>query len=127
MAANLSLPWLISAIHDNGNDLLLNYVSPIFKPPKSNRPDDATKQAIIDEVIDTGSCQQIENLPQEIKDTFVVPSDITAEEHIQMQAVSGVSGQPQQDYQFPTTATPTMSHRLICSPGSWAVRASRSM
>ena len=99
----------IRHVNDNGNDLLLNYVSPHFQNALNQTDlDDATKQAIIDEVIDTGSCQQIENLPQEIKDTFVVSSDITAEEHIQMQAAlqAFVDNSLSKTINFPTTATP---------------------
>ena len=99
----------IRHVNDNGNDLLLNYVSPHFQNALNQTDlDDATKQAIIDEVIDTGSCQQIENLPQEIKDTFVVSSDITAEEHIQMQAAlqAFVDNSLSKTINFPATATP---------------------
>lgn len=99
----------IRHVNDNGNDLLLNYVSPHFQNALNQTDlDDATKQAIIDEVIDTGSCQQIENLPQEIKDIFVVSSDITAEEHIQMQAAlqAFVDNSLSKTINFPATATP---------------------
>lgn len=98
----------IRHVNDNGNDLLLNYVSPQFQTAlDQTNLDDKTKQAIIDEVIDTGSCQQIKNLPQVIKDTFVVSSDIMAEEHVQMQAAlqAFVDNSLSKTINFPATAT----------------------
>ncbi len=44
------------------------------------------KESIIEQVLDHGSCQHIEQLPQHIRNVFVVSSDITADEHIHIQA-----------------------------------------
>src|SRR5690606_29238424 len=35
---------------------------------------------------ETGTCQQIEAVPQPLRQVFVVSSDVTAEEHVRMQA-----------------------------------------
>jgi len=44
------------------------------------------REKIIDQVIKEGTCQNVENLPDSIKDVFVVSADIKADEHIKMQA-----------------------------------------
>jgi ribonucleoside-diphosphate reductase alpha chain len=44
------------------------------------------RHKIIEKVVTNGSCQGIKELPKEITNTFVVSSDITAEEHVRMQA-----------------------------------------
>ena len=74
-------------VNDNGKDLLLNYVSPFFQDAinAANLPEE-TKEQIIKQVIDQGSCQHIEQLPQHIRNVFVVSSDITSDEHIHIQA-----------------------------------------
>lgn len=74
-------------VNDNGKDLLLNYVSPFFQDAinAANLPEE-TKEQIIKQVIDQRSCQHIEQLPQHIRNVFVVSSDITSDEHIHIQA-----------------------------------------
>ena len=67
--------------------LTLTYVSPYFQNALDNlslSPD--VKKYIIDKVISTGSCQGITELPESIRNTFVVSSDITPDQHIKMQA-----------------------------------------
>lgn len=74
------------AAGDQGK-MTLTYVSPLFQKALDNsKLDDITKKKIIDEVVSTGTCQTIEELPQEVRDVFVVSSDILPEEHILMQA-----------------------------------------
>jgi len=66
--------------------MTLTYVSPLFQKALDESSLDAeTKRRIIDSVVATGSCQNIEGLPEAIKNVFVVSSDITPEEHILMQ------------------------------------------
>jgi len=74
-------------VNDNGTDLLLNYISPFFQKAlnAANLPEE-TKDQIIKKVIEQGTCQHIEQLPQHIRNVFVVSSDITANEHIHIQA-----------------------------------------
>ena len=74
------------AAGDQGK-LTLTYVSPAFQRAlDENILDEELKKNIIEKVVLTGTCQNINQLPQEIKDVFVVSSDITPEEHILMQA-----------------------------------------
>ena len=76
----------IRHVNDKGKDLQLTYTSPLFEKTlvESGLPDE-TREIIISQVIANGSCQGIEELPEEIANAFVVSSDITAEEHVRMQ------------------------------------------
>lgn len=74
------------AAGDEGG-LTLTYTSPMFLAAldKEGIVGDERKR-IIDEIITKGSCTNVEGLPEKLKNTFVVSSDITADEHIMMQA-----------------------------------------
>jgi ribonucleoside-diphosphate reductase alpha chain len=74
-------------VNDKGNDLVLNYVSPHFQEALDAVDlSDLEKEEIINQVLEQGSCQHIEQLPLHIRNVFVVSSDVTAEEHIYIQA-----------------------------------------
>jgi len=67
--------------------LTLTYTSPMFaKALDAAGIEGEERKAVVDEIIETGSCQRIASLPEQLRDTFVVSSDIAAEEHINMQA-----------------------------------------
>lgn len=69
-------------------NLRLTYVSPSFQSAMDNSNLDADfKKLIIETAIEKGSIQNIDGLPENIKNTFVVSSDITPSEHVWMQAV----------------------------------------
>jgi ribonucleoside-diphosphate reductase alpha chain len=77
----------IRHVNDNGNDLPLTYTSPLFtKALAVSGVDEETSLLALEEVTRTGSCQFIVELPEAIRDVFVVSEDISAEEHVQMQA-----------------------------------------
>jgi ribonucleoside-diphosphate reductase alpha chain len=72
---------------DGDKDVELMYTSPLFEQAlNSTDMSEERKQAIKEHVATYGSCQDIEDLPDEIRHTFVVSSDITADEHVRMQA-----------------------------------------
>ena len=74
-------------VNDNGNDLILNYVSPYFQEALDAIDlSEEEKEDIISKVLEQGSCQHIENLPLHIRNVFVVSADVSAEEHINIQA-----------------------------------------
>jgi ribonucleoside-diphosphate reductase alpha chain len=74
-------------VNDNGNDLKLVYTSPLFTEAlKKSTISDEARERIIDRVLETGSCQDIPEIPESIREVFVVSEDITAEEHVRMQA-----------------------------------------
>ncbi len=74
-------------VNDKGQDLTLNYVSPLFQAALDEldlSPEE--KQEIVAKVIESGTCQTLESLPADLRDIFVVSADITADEHIYLQA-----------------------------------------
>ena len=72
---------------DGDDDVELPYTSPLFEEALE-RLDLSDEQAdvIRRRVAETGSCQEVEELSQDFRNTFVVSSDITAEQHVKMQA-----------------------------------------
>ncbi len=72
---------------DGDQDVELEYVSPRFlRAMEEADLDEETKCRVIEEVLRKGTCQHITELPEHIRHTFVVAQDITAEEHVRMQA-----------------------------------------
>ncbi len=77
----------IRHVDDSGKDLQLTYTSPLFEQALLNSGlDESIREGIIDQVIAQGTCQGIAELPAELAETFVVSGDISAEEHVRMQA-----------------------------------------
>ncbi|MBS1252418.1 MAG: Vitamin B12-dependent ribonucleoside-diphosphate reductase [Anaerolineales bacterium] len=74
-------------VQDGEEELDLQYTSPLFEHALIEAGiDEESRQAIYDEVMRKGTCQRIDALPEHIRHTFVVASDIGSEEHVQMQA-----------------------------------------
>jgi ribonucleoside-diphosphate reductase alpha chain len=72
---------------DGDNDVELPYTSPLFEEAIKQLDLSAEQaDAIRQRVAETGSCQEIEELPPQFRNTFVVSGDITAEQHVKMQA-----------------------------------------
>lgn len=98
----------IRHVNDNGQDLQLTYASPLFEQALIEAGlDGASRQAIIERVMETGSCQGIPEVPAEIQNTFVVSQEITAEEHVRMQAAmqAFVDNSLSKTVNFPADAT----------------------
>ena len=72
---------------DGDRDVELHYTSPLFEQAL-DRSDlsEADKSAIKQHVATYGTCQDLDDLPECLRHTFVVSSDITADEHVRMQA-----------------------------------------
>ncbi|WP_082390129.1 adenosylcobalamin-dependent ribonucleoside-diphosphate reductase [Ornatilinea apprima] len=98
----------IRHVNDNGRDLQLTYASPAFEKALVNAGIDAeTRQEIFNQVMQEGTCQHVEKLPEAIRNTFVVSADITAEEHVRMQAAmqAFVDNSLSKTINFPAGAT----------------------
>jgi ribonucleoside-diphosphate reductase alpha chain len=98
----------IRHVNDNGKDLQLTYTSPQFEEALVTAGlDETARNEVIAQVMDTGTCREVSGVPAEIADTFVVSSDITAEEHVRMQAAmqSFVDNSLSKTVNFPAGAT----------------------
>ncbi|HTY99019.1 MAG TPA: adenosylcobalamin-dependent ribonucleoside-diphosphate reductase, partial [Rhodocyclaceae bacterium] len=74
-------------VNDRGKDLRLAYASPLFdRALQRAGVDPERRQEIIEQVMERGSCQDVAAVPEEVRQVFAVSSDITAEEHVRMQA-----------------------------------------
>ncbi len=95
-------------VNDQGKDLQLDYVSPLFEQALIEANiDEPTRKKIFERVVLTGTCQNIDQVPDQIRETFVVASDITPTEHVRMQAAlqAFVDNSISKTINFPATAT----------------------
>jgi ribonucleoside-diphosphate reductase alpha chain len=74
-------------VNDNGKDWQLTYASPLFeKALIETGLDEEVRQSLIERVMEKGTCQGLEEVPEIVRHIFVVSQDISAEEHVRMQA-----------------------------------------
>jgi len=95
--------------NDNGHDVRLQYTSPLFEQALiASGLDEKERQAIVEEVMLKGSCQDVAALPEHVRDTFVVSADISPEEHVRTQAAlqAFVDNSISKTCNFPAEATP---------------------
>jgi ribonucleoside-diphosphate reductase alpha chain len=72
---------------DGDRDVELYYTSPLFEQAlNAANLSEAEKARIKQHAATYGTCQDLDDLPAHLHHTFVVSSDITAEEHVMMQA-----------------------------------------
>lgn len=98
----------IRHVNDNGKDLQLHYTSPLFEKALIEAGlNQETRERIINHVIEYGTCQDMEEVPEEIRRVFVVSTDVTAEEHVRMQAAmqAFVDNSMSKTINFPANAT----------------------
>ncbi|MEN4043038.1 MAG: adenosylcobalamin-dependent ribonucleoside-diphosphate reductase [Anaerolineaceae bacterium] len=77
----------IRHVNDNGKDLQLTYASPSFeKGLKEAGIEPELRQEIIEKVMREGTCQNVLEIPAKLREIFVTSNDISAEEHVRMQA-----------------------------------------
>ncbi len=103
-----ALAYTRHVIEDDG-ELDLIYTSPLFEAALEDA--DLTldqNDLIISSIIEKGTCQDITTLPKEIRNTFVVSSDISAEEHVLVQAAlqAFVDNSISKTINFPSSAEP---------------------
>lgn len=74
-------------VDDHGADLKLTYTSPLFEQALLDAGvDDDARERIVEQVMEAGTCQHIEEVPEHVRHAFAVSQDITADEHVRMQA-----------------------------------------
>jgi ribonucleoside-diphosphate reductase alpha chain len=86
----------------------LTYTSPLFMQALERAGlDEETRRWIAEQVSETGSCQDIADVPEDIRHAFVVANDISAEEHVRMQAAiqAFVDNSISKTINFPEEAT----------------------
>jgi ribonucleoside-diphosphate reductase alpha chain len=77
----------IRHVDDGGRDLRLTYTSPSFEQALMHEGmEDAEREAIVQQVMMLGSCQQVDQVPEDLRQVFVVSQDVRVEEHVRMQA-----------------------------------------
>lgn len=98
----------IRHVNDNGKDLKLTYASPAFdKALERLGMNKEKREEVFQKVMQEGTCQHIDEIPTFVRKTFVVSSDITAEEHVRMQAAlqAFVDNSLSKTINFPNSAT----------------------
>jgi len=96
-------------VTEDEGEINLAYTSPLFDQALDRAGlDEETKAEIVDQALKDGSCQEIDLVPDEIKDVFVVSSDISAEEHVRMQGAlqAFVDNSISKTINFPSYASP---------------------
>ncbi|MBS3750502.1 MAG: adenosylcobalamin-dependent ribonucleoside-diphosphate reductase [Anaerolineales bacterium] len=94
---------------EEGEELNLAYTSPLFeKALDQTEVEEDTKAEIISQILTQGSCQEIDEVPEDVRKVFVISSDIPAEEHVRMQAAlqAFVDNSISKTINFPSSATP---------------------
>ena len=94
---------------EGDGELDLTYTSPLFEQAlEESDLSPELKEEIINSTIQSGTCQDISSLPEQIRNTFVVSSDISAEEHVRVQAAlqAFVDNSISKTINFPSSAGP---------------------
>lgn len=97
----------IRHVNDNGKDLQLTYASPRFEDAlRAAGIGEEKLTELVEEVMTEGTCQPLDDIPDRIRHAFVVSSDISAEEHVRMQAAlqAFVDNSLSKTINFPETA-----------------------
>jgi ribonucleoside-diphosphate reductase alpha chain len=95
-------------VNDHGKDLQLTYASPRFEQALERAGlNQVSREQIIERVMRQGTCQGVAEIPEAIREVFVVSADISAEEHVRMQASlqAFVDNSLSKTINFPETAT----------------------
>jgi ribonucleoside-diphosphate reductase alpha chain len=70
----------IRHVDDGGRDLRLTYTSPSFEQALMHEGmEDAERETIVQQVMMLGSCQQVDQVPEDLRQVFVVSQDVRVE------------------------------------------------
>ena len=120
----------IRHVNDNGHDLPLAYTSPQFENALVEAGlTEHERHSIIEQVLESGTCQENDVVPEPIQHVFVVSQDISAEEHVRTQAAmqAFVDNSLSKTVNFPAMVAKTKWLKHICWHGSWDVKALQYM
>jgi ribonucleoside-diphosphate reductase alpha chain len=79
--------YVVDTENPDHERIALQYTSPLFEDGlRAAGYTDEEIEEISRRVGDEGTCQTLEDLPESVRHTYVVSSDITPEEHVRMQA-----------------------------------------
>lgn len=77
----------IRHVDDGGRDLRLTYTSPAFENALMGLGmEEPDRERIVQQVMTMGSCQLVQQVPEAMRQVFVVSQDVSVEEHVRMQA-----------------------------------------
>jgi len=96
-------------VNHDGDDVELTYTSPLFEQALIDEGLNKEERAsIFEEVKNNGSCQDVPNVPAHTRNTFVVSMDISAADHVRMQAAlqTFVDNSISKTINFPSNAEP---------------------
>ncbi len=97
-------------VHEADQVIALRYVSPAFtRALEQAGLDAAARERIFQAVLENGSCQDVPEVPQALREVFVVAADVPAEDHIRMQAAlqAFTDASISKTINFPSSARPT--------------------
>ena len=100
--------FALAYIKQDKDGLQYPYLNKYFEAALHNSGFDASKiEKIKAEVIKTGSIQHMTDLPQELRDTFVVSMDLSGEDHVRIQGAfqKNVDNSISKTINFPNSAT----------------------
>ncbi|MFZ2487936.1 MAG: ribonucleotide reductase N-terminal alpha domain-containing protein [Anaerolineae bacterium] len=96
-------------VKEAGGDVALTYVSPLFLEALERAGiSGERRERIVEQIVVSGTCQGVEELPAALQHTFVVSQDIAPEQHVLMQAALQryVDNSISKTVNFPEGATP---------------------
>jgi len=100
--------FALAYIKQDKDGVQYQYLNSHFeKELHSRKFDETTITKVKEEIIKTGSIQHLTDLPQDLRDTFVVSMDMSGEDHVRMQAAfqKHVDNSISKTVNFPNSAT----------------------
>jgi ribonucleoside-diphosphate reductase alpha chain len=95
-------------VDDQGEDVQLTYSSPLFEQALIEAGfEEEQRQEFFTTIMEEGTCQYIQEIPEEIRDVYVTSYDISVDGHVRMQAAlqDFVDNSLSKTCNFPETAS----------------------